>query len=56
MCFFMSSRGTRNSVIGIEDFDRVVMRAGTVVDVGINKNARKPAYKLRTLEKIIFHF
>ena len=33
-------------MIGIEDFDRVEMRAGTVVDVGINKKARKPAYKL----------
>ena len=33
-------------MIGIEDFDRVEMRAGTVVDVGINKKARKPAYKV----------
>ena len=33
-------------MIGIEDFDRVEMRAGTVVDVGINKKARKPVYKV----------
>ena len=33
-------------MIGIEDFDRVEMRAGTVVDVGINKKVRKPAYKV----------
>ena len=33
-------------MIGIEDFDKVEMRAGTVVDVGINKKARKPAYKV----------
>lgn len=33
-------------MIGIEDFDRVEMRAGTVVDVGINKKTRKPAYKV----------
>ena len=33
-------------MINIEDFDKVEMRAGTVVDVGINKKARKPAYKV----------
>lgn len=33
-------------MIGIEEFDRVEIRAGTVVDVGINKKARKPAYKI----------
>ena len=33
-------------MIGIEDFDKVEMRAGTVVDVGIHKKARKPAYKV----------
>ena len=33
-------------MIGIEEFDRVEIRAGTVVDVGINRKARKPAYKI----------
>ena len=31
-------------MIGIEDFDRVEMRAGTVVDVKDNKKSRNPAY------------
>ncbi|MBR5429125.1 MAG: tRNA-binding protein [Firmicutes bacterium] len=33
-------------MIGIEEFDKVELRAGTVVDVDINKKARKPAYKV----------
>lgn len=33
-------------MIGIEDFDKVDVRVGTVVDVDINKKARKPAYKV----------
>lgn len=33
-------------MINIEEFDKVEIRAGTVVDVGINKKARKPAYKI----------
>lgn len=32
--------------ITIEDFDKIEMRAGTVVHVEINKRARKPAYKV----------
>lgn len=32
--------------ITIEDFDKVEMRAGTVIAVDINKRARKPAYKV----------
>ena len=35
-----------NNMINIDDFDKVEMRAGTVVDCKINKNARKPAYAL----------
>ena len=35
-----------NNKINIEDFDKVEMRAGTIVDVAINKKARKPAYKV----------
>lgn len=33
-------------MISIEDFDKVDVRVGTVVDVDINKRARKPAYKV----------
>ena len=33
-------------MIGIEEFDKVEVRAGTIVDVGINKKARNPAYKV----------
>ena len=33
-------------MITIEDFDKVDVRAGTVVSVTINKKARKPAYKV----------
>ena len=33
-------------MIGIEEFDKVELRAGTVVGVDINKKARKPAYKV----------
>lgn len=33
-------------MINIDDFDKVEMRAGTVVECKINKKARKPAYAL----------
>ena len=33
-------------MISVEDFDKVEMRAGTVVDCKINKKAKKPAYAL----------
>lgn len=33
-------------MISTEDFDKVEMRAGTIIDVGINKKARNPAYKV----------
>ena len=36
----------RLQVISIEDFDKVEMRAGTIIDCKINKKARKPAYAL----------
>ena len=32
--------------INIEDFNKVEMRAGTIVAVTVNKKARNPAYKL----------
>ena len=33
-------------MINIDDFDKVEMRAGTVLECKINKKARKPAYAL----------
>lgn len=33
-------------MINIEDFEKVEVRAGTIVDVTINKKARNPAYKV----------
>lgn len=44
-CVRFSHRGDR--IIGVEDFDRVEMRAGTVVDVQVNKKARNPAYAVK---------
>lgn len=34
-------------MIDIEDFNKVEMRAGTVVDVKINKKSRNPAYAVK---------
>ena len=36
-----------DKIINIEDFDKVEMRVGTIVEVGVNKKARKPAYKVK---------
>lgn len=36
----------KTEMIGLEDFDKIDMRVGTVVEVKINKRARKPAYKV----------
>lgn len=33
-------------LITLEDFDKVVLRVGTVIDVCINKKARKQSYKV----------
>ena len=33
-------------MISVDDFDKVEMRAGTIIDCKINKKARKPAYAL----------
>ena len=34
-------------MIGVDDFDKVEMRAGTVIDVQINKKARNPSYAVK---------
>ncbi len=34
-------------MISAEDFDKVEVRAGTILEVGENKKARHPAYKLK---------
>ena len=33
-------------MISISDFDKVELRVGTVTQVGVNKKARKPVYKV----------
>ena len=33
-------------MITIEDFDKIDMRIGTIVEASVNKRARKPAYRL----------
>ena len=34
-------------MIGIEEFDQVDMRVGTILEASVNKKARHPAYKLK---------
>lgn len=34
-------------MIELEDFDKVDMRVGTVIEASLNKRARKPAYKVK---------
>lgn len=34
-------------MINIDEFDKVDLRAGTIVQVTMNKKARKPAYKVK---------
>ena len=41
-----------NALIGVDEFDRVEMRAGTIIEAGPNKKARNPAYKLK-IEQLI---
>ena len=34
-------------MLSIDDFNKVDMRVGTIINVGLNKRARKPAYKIK---------
>lgn len=34
-------------MITLEDFDKIELRVGTIIDASINKGARKKAYKLK---------
>lgn len=34
-------------MLSIDEFDKVDMRVGTIIDVGVNKRARRPAYKIK---------
>ena len=34
-------------MLSLEEFDKVNMRVGTIIEVGINKRAKKPAYKIK---------
>lgn len=34
-------------MINLEDFDKIDMKVGTIIEVGINKRARKLAYKIK---------
>lgn len=34
-------------MLSIDEFDKVDMRVGTIMEVAVNKRARKPAYKLK---------
>ena len=43
----MSASGERKPEISFADFDRVDIRAGTIVEAGPFPEARKPAFKLK---------
>lgn len=34
-------------MISLDDFKKVELKVGTIIDASINKGARKPAYKMR---------
>ena len=44
--FILEKRSLMSDMISVDDFDKVEMRAGTIIDCKVNKKARKPAYAL----------